>query len=799
MRISRALLIASLLCTTLSILGCGGAKSQLASHMRRGQQFFQSGEFAKASVEFRNAMQIAPKDAQARVMAAQAAEKLGQLRNAYGLLQSVVDEHPDDIGARTALGRLLITAGDPKQGIQILKPAVIKRPNDATLLALQGAGEAALKDNAAARADADRAVALDPQNEDAVGLRAGLYKQDGDLPAAIKLVSAASVAHPDIAGFHQVLVSLYEATQQPQQAEGQLRALVKLKPAELSYRAQLAVFLSQTKRLDDAQKVLDEAVKALPSSDQAKLLDVDFLAQQRTHYAAEQALRDFIKTDSKNYSLQLALGSMLQQFGENAKAITVFSDIVKSAGTQANGLIARDRLAVIAVAEKRDADAQGLIAEVLKVSPRDNQALALRGQMELARGDSTSAIADFRAVLRDQPRNSGINRQLAQALVTHGDTALAEEPLRTAVEASPGDASLRISLAQLLFQLKQQEQGLTVLKDGIKQAPADKALNDALVRADLARKDVAAATRAVDDYRQVKPDDPAPYLLAGLIAQIDNRPLDAQAQYERALAIQPHGYDVLSQLVHLQVQQGQGAKAVSRLQAVIAAEPNSGLIKNLLGEIYLEQRNFVSAQQVLMTAIADSPKWWMPYRNLALAKYGAGDTAGAIDAYQSGLKLAPDDGTMLTDLGSLYQRSGRVDEAQKLYDGWLARDPRSQVAANNLAMLLVSYHTDKASLDRAQLLTVGFASAGNADLLDTAGWVQFKRGDYGQALPVLQRAAALMPQSREVHYHLGMAELRSGQTDRARTDLETALAGSARFSGEEDARAALATLMGRAT
>jgi Flp pilus assembly protein TadD len=98
----------------------------------------------------------------------------------------------------------------------------------------------------------------------------------------------------------------------------------------------------------------------------------------------------------------------------------------------------------------------------------------------------------------------------------------------------------------------------------------------------------------------------------------------------------------------------------------------------------------------------------------------------------------------------------------KLYDRWIAQDPKSQIAANNLAMLLVSYHTDKASLDRAQALTAGFATAGNGDLLDTAGWVQFKRGEYSQALPVLQHAVELLPDSHEIHYHLGMAELRSG-------------------------------------
>jgi Flp pilus assembly protein TadD len=189
----------------------------------------------------------------------------------------------------------------------------------------------------------------------------------------------------------------------------------------------------------------------------------------------------------------------------------------------------------------------------------------------------------------------------------------------------------------------------------------------------------------------------------------------------------------------------------------------------------------------------------MPYRNLAVAKFAAGDTAGAIQTYQDGLKLAPTEVAMLADLGSMYEHAGRIDDAQKLYDGWVARDPKSQVAANNLAMLLVSYRTDKGSLDRAQALTAGFANASDGDLLDTAGWVQFKRGDYSQALPVLQRAAQLMPQSHEVHYHLGMAELRSGQADRARIDLETALAGAARFFGEEDARAALANLKGRAS
>ncbi|HEY4340742.1 MAG TPA: tetratricopeptide repeat protein [Steroidobacteraceae bacterium] len=799
MQTLRAVALVSVVTVAMLISGCGGAKSRLASHMKRGRDYFQNDDFAKASVEFRNAMQIDPKDAHARVMAAQTAEKMGQVRGAYGLLHSVVDDHPDDVEARTVLGRLLVSVGDPKQGLEIIKPALVAKPDDASLLAIRSAARSNLKDAAGARADANRALAIDPKNEDAIDLRAGLYSQDGDLPDAIKLVSNAATAQPKVVGFHQVLISLYEASKQPQLIEGQLRTLVKLKPQQLNYRTQLAVFLTRAKQLDEAQKVLEDAVKALPRSDEAKLLRVQFLVQQRSHDAGEKVLRQYISADSDDYTLRLALGTLLQSFGEADKAVLVYADIVKSAGTEANGLVARDRLAAIAVQQKHEPDAQRYLAEVLKVSPRDNDALGIRGQLALEHGDSTSAIADFRALLRDQPRSVPINRLLAQALISHGEMALAEEPLRTAMSAAPADASVRVALAELLFNLQHQDSAFTVLEDGIKAAPTDNVLNEAVVRAYLAQKNLVAAGKAAEAYRQAKPDGAAPYLLSATVARADNRLDDAQALLEKALSVQPRAYDVLSQLVLLQAQRGQAAKAVSRLQGLLGADPKGALIPNLLGEVYLQQKQYKPAQQILGVAISNQPRWWMPYRNLAIARVGTDDMTGAIEAYQNGLKVAPTESALLAELGALYQRVGKVDEAQKLYDSWVSQDPKSQVAANNLAMLLVSYHTDKASLDRAQVLTAGFASATNADLLDTAGWVQFKRGEFTQALPVLQRAAALMPQSHEVHYHLGMAELRSGQTDRARTDLESALAGSSRFFGDEDARAALASLKSQAS
>jgi Flp pilus assembly protein TadD len=148
----------------------------------------------------------------------------------------------------------------------------------------------------------------------------------------------------------------------------------------------------------------------------------------------------------------------------------------------------------------------------------------------------------------------------------------------------------------------------------------------------------------------------------------------------------------------------------------------------------------------------------------------------------------------MTDLAELYQRQGRSDEAVAEYEALLKGDADSAIAANNLAMLLVTGRSDKASLDRARALTERFASSSNAAFLDTRGWVLYKRGDYAAALSPLQKAVGKAPQAPELRYHLAMAQLKSGARDSARSSLEQALQSKAAFAGSDDAQKILAAL-----
>ncbi|HUN74192.1 MAG TPA: tetratricopeptide repeat protein [Steroidobacteraceae bacterium] len=779
----------------ISILSaCGSAQSRLAAHMSRGQAYFATGDYPRAGIEFRDALQIDPKSTEALIMTGKVAEKLQNLRGAVGLYQAAVDAQPGNAEASADLARLLVLGGAPEQAERVLEPALRTHPNDPALLTLRAAARDVLGNQAGAVADADRALKLAPTNLEAIQVRAGLYRHAGDLAGALALVSRGTAKHPESTELREALVDLYSAAGQPARAERELHALIALAPREPRYRFQLADFDLHQHRLNDAQQALEQGVKSLPQDNNLKLGLVSFVSAQRTRAQGEQLLRGFIAREPDNYDLRLGLGALLERSGAVKEATETYQEIVRRDGTGPKGLIARDRLARIALAQSRPDDAAELIAQVLKESPRDNDALVLHGEMALARSNTAAAITDFRTVLRDQPRAAQIYRLLAAALVASGDTALAEESLRNAIDVAPADATLRIELAQTMLKARQIDQAVTVLEEATQRAPGDAIVRQELAIADLAKHDYAAAASAAQDLERLRPKAPAGAYLAGLAAEGAKQNDDAERDFERALSLEPRAYDPLAALAQLMLARGQAAQAVAHVKSASDAGPPDAHLLNLLGEMYLAERNATLAADAFVRASVAQPNWWVPYRNLALARITARDISGAIAAYQAGIKVAPTEPQPLTELALLYESHGRPDDAIALYQDWHRKAPRSQMVSENLARLLIRYRSDRPSLDEARDLTASFNTSSDGSLLDTNGWVHFKRAEYAEALPVLQRAVERQPDSREFRYHLGMAELHSGNSADARRDLQSALAGSARFAGADDARAALAAL-----
>jgi tetratricopeptide (TPR) repeat protein len=776
---------------TVALSACGGAQARKAKHLEKGRDYLNAGNYEKARVEFQNALQISPVDPDARFENGVVDEKLGKNREAGQFYQSTIEVSPDHLGARTNLGRLYLVAGAPDQTLETIQTALEKHPNDSELLALRAAAHVQKKDVAAALPDAERAVQLDPANEDAVSALAGIYVDAKSADKAQTLLEESVKRIPATVGLRLALAQVYSEENRPADVERVLLDIVRLQPDAMANRVRLAQFYARQNQPDAAERVLREGIKAIPQSRDLKLSLVEFLATHRSPEAAEKELLGMIAADPKDFELKFALAQFYVGNHQPERAEKIYRDVIDAEKLDAAGISARDRLATLRAQRDDIKGTEALVAEVLAKSPRDTDALRLRADIELAKKDPKSAIADLRTVLRDQPNSIGVSRTLARAHLANGEPAIAEETLRRALETNPKDTFLRLDLAQLLAQMGKLEQARPILSDLVKDHPNDMQALESLFRVSANLKDFDTAKTAADGMVAAEPKSAIGYLHQGMLAEEAKRNEEALRLYTLAADLQPDALEPLQAESRLLVDLKRAPEALKRLDAVSAKYPDNAGAPNIKGELLAMRKDQEGAQAAFKMAIARAPTWWVPYRNLAAVQFAANDTNAAIATLRGAQSSVSEPEQAGIEIAAYLERAGKPEEAIREYDSIIRQNPQSDVAANNLAMLLVTYGKDSASLDRAKSLTARFANSPNPNFLDTYGWVLFKHGEAAASVPILQRVVSKAPGAAVALYHLGMAQSQSGSSEEALDNLTRAVNSGAKFTGLDEAKATL--------
>jgi len=775
----------------VSMTGCGGAQARKARHLEKGQSYLAAGNFEKARVEFQNALQIAPLDPEARFEMGVVDEKLSKIREAASFYQGTLDVSPEHLGARRNLARLYIFSGVPDKALDLIKPALERHPDDSQLLALRAAVRMQQKDLAGAQIDAERAVQLDPKNPDAVATLAGIYSSSNAVDKAEALLEKSIVNIPDTVDLRLVLAQLYANDKRAADAERLLLDLVRLRPLEKANRIRLGQFYARQNQLDAAEQALRDGIKAIPEDRELKLYLVEFLAGRRSQESAEKELKAMVAVDPKDFEMRFALARFYQTTHQLPLAESIYRQVIDSEKLNSAGLAARDRLAELLVQRDDVAGAQVLISEVLAKSPRDDDALLLRGNIALAKSDPKSAIADLRSVLRDQPNAIGVLRVLARAHLANGEPALAEETMRRAVEANPKDAGIRLDLAQLLAQLGKPEQAKPIAAELVKEQPNNIPALDTLFRVSAASKDFDTARAAAEAIVASQPKSAVGYLYEGLLAEEAKRNDEALRLYGEAVDLLPDGAEPLQAQIRLLLALKRGPEALKRLDQLIAKAPAAARPPNLKGDMLLAQGDTSGAQAAFKEAIARAPRWWQPYRGLAQAEFAAKDPDAGLATLRGAQSTVDQPDQLALEIALYLERTGKTDEAITQYEDVMRRNPRSEVAANNLAMLLVTYKKDAASVERARTLSARFADSTNPSYLDTYGWVLFKNGQAAASVPILERVVSKVPDAPVALYHLGMAQSQNGSNAQALGNLSRAVNSGTKFSGLDEAKATL--------
>jgi tetratricopeptide (TPR) repeat protein len=325
----------------------------------------------------------------------------------------------------------------------------------------------------------------------------------------------------------------------------------------------------------------------------------------------------------------------------------------------------------------------------------------------------------------------------------------------------------------------------------VKEQPNNGQALDSLFRVSVAMKDYDSARSAAEGLVAAQPKGPLGYMYEGILAERAKRNDDALRLFGQAAALQPEALEPLQAQIRLLVDLKRMPEALKRLDEVSAKDPKNAFAPNIKGEVLLTQKDAAGAQDAFKMAIERAPTWFTPYRGLAAAQLVAKDPEAALATLRKAEAAVAEPDQAGVEIASYLESVGKTDDAIREYDAIVRRNPQSDIAANNLAMLLVTYEKDAASLDRAKSLSARFSDSPNPSFLDTYGWVLFKHGDAAASVSILQRVVSKSPDTPVALYHLGMAQFQSGSTTQALDNLTRAVNSGAKFSGLDEAKATL--------
>jgi tetratricopeptide (TPR) repeat protein len=545
------------------------------------------------------------------------------------------------------------------------------------------------------------------------------------------------------------------------------------------------------------EEPLKEAVRLDPESDQRRLALVEYVAKRRAMDQAETLLLDACKELPRSGKLWFALGSLYESTQRTDQAREIYHAMQKEFRGKPEAADAQVKLAGLDWAAGKTEEAERQLQDVLKENPRSADALLLRGKMALQRGNGKDAVQDFRSVLKDQPELAEGHLLLARAYLQTGETTLARESLDRAIGLKPGFSEAQVLLVSLdatTGKVKEARERLELL---VARDPGNIALLGLMFQIQMQEKDWGQGQATLTRLRSAGADAAAADLAEGHMALAQQQWDKAEAAFTRAAELRPLAPEPLLALVQLGIRRGQLPQTQARLEAVVAKYPEHPFAAGFLGELLVMKGDPASAVPYFETAVRINPTWSTPWVHLAQQNYRERQKAEGDAALLKGLQANPDYEQLRLLLAVSLSSQRRFDEAISQYEIVLEKNPRSILAANNLAATLVDHRGDPQSLERVLALSRGFESQKpNPYLLDTLGWAHHKLGHESDAVRLLKQAAAHAPDHPVLNYHLGAAFWKSGQTADARVHLKKAMAAGTPFEGLDEARALLAEVAG---
>jgi tetratricopeptide (TPR) repeat protein len=706
-------------------------------YLESGNQYFDTGKYAEASIQYENAIQIDPRFAEAHYRLAQSYLKRGIWSGAHQELMRTVDIQPQNLKAQIDLGDLLLAAHQFKGAQERAQLVLTQDPNNVDAHILMANSYAALQDMQSSLDEMRTAIQLAPESPRSY-LNLALLQVDAKQAEAAELnfLKAIDLDSKSVSA-RLALGNFYLRQKRFSEAERQFRTALQISPQTPAPYAALAALYSSQGQKPQAEQILQQAKQAMPNNPDGYRMLGDF-------YFSTGDLPDALKE----------YASLNSQHSQDLPVRKTYIQLLILAG-------------------KLDV-AKPLSDALLKDTSNDADSVVLKGQIQKAQGNLPDARLTFESAVKSAPENPAAHYYLGITLAELGNTENAESELRKAVEIRPGmveadKALAAIALNQRAFSLLRETAGRMIVA---RPHSADGYLLHA--RALLNTGDEKGAVEDIHQAILMAPEDSRGYTAQGEINLIHKEFPEAEKNFELALSKNSRAAEALSDLVRALLLDKQPGKALERVKQQISKVPDDGDFYMILGQLQVSQKDLGAAEESIGRAIALNPKSMDADLALADVQRARGSVDVARATLQSAIQKNPKDSRPYLALGILEESQSNWRQAEQQYRKALNANPNDPVAANNLAYLLVEHG---GNLDEALTFaqTARQFAPDSPQMADTLAWVYCQKGAYQLAVSLLEDAVKKVPQSQTYQYHLGVAYKGLNELPKAKLCLQRAL------------------------
>ncbi len=518
----------------------------------------------------------------------------GRLRDGQTDAEQAIKQNPNDLAAHRVLARIYVRQIDAQRGrvnetmlrqaTQEYQKITELAPQDADAWVWLGRLQSASQNVDDAEVAFRKALAVEPENEDALTGLATVLGIKGDDAGAADLLKKAAEKNPTADSLNR-LADAYEQLKEYGLAADTLRRALGLNPPNApDLERKMALYLISAQRYDDALQAYQALVRDDPTDADSYLRMSQLYRQKRDLVKAREAADKAKAIDPNNIQIQLNEGYILQAEGKSAEAIQVIQDILQK--TQRSSY------------NPAQLNARVDLLEQVAVMQR------LADQTE-------PAVASYRQIATLDPSKAPhASASIIDTYIGAKEFSKAQDEADAAVKKFPNDPEVRVGRAALLAEMGKTDAAAADVKklmDGKNDRAIQLELADLYVKG---RKfgDAAKALDAAEKLSESQDEKIDVWFKRGAMFEREKNVSAAETEFRKVLAVMPDNPATLNYLGYMLTDRNMRlTEALGMIQKAVDSEPNNGAYLDSLGWVYYRLGKLPEAEENMRRAVELTP------------------------------------------------------------------------------------------------------------------------------------------------------------------------------------------------